>query len=304
MSTTRILTLFGEEIVNEPAKPPAKGRVRAKDAELQDAEENEDETIAIADDETANKHPEASIVPIITLFDVAPEAVVLPIEPEPISATEISIKENTTEDYSTTADNDAEELYADILPDDTNSIAEEDELKAADDSNEYLPTETTATAGTLNDTQLPGKTDEIITDSETTQTTPKPEHTNKTKKAPQKEKNIPEHIIPEDWDGEKKYYSIGEVADFFKVKTSHIRFWTNEFNLKVRTTRKGDRLFTPEQIKELRAIYHLTKERGFTISGAKAKLKAKNNIDVSTVDLKASLVLLKTKLIALRKQLG
>jgi len=294
MSTTRILTLFGEEVVNEPAKPPAKSRVRAKDAELQEGEDYENDDAPITNDE--HKPTAAATAPIITLFDVAPI----------MSATEDNLPEITsgTTDYNAIADNDAEELYADILPDDTNSIADEDEHTTADDSNEYLPTETTAIAGIHNDTQLLGKTDEKITDSETTQTTPKPEHTNETKKVPQKEKNIPEHIIPEDWDGEKKYYTIGEVADFFKVKTSHIRFWTNEFNLKVRTTRKGDRLFTPEQIKELRAIYHLTKERGFTISGAKAKLKAKNNIDVSTVDLKASLVLLKTKLIALRKQLG
>ncbi len=113
----------------------------------------------------------------------------------------------------------------------------------------------------------------------------------------------PADIIPEDWKGSKTYYTIGEVADFFKVKTSHIRFWTNEFKLKVRTTRKGDRLYTPEQVKELRAIYHLVKERGFTLSGAKTKLKAQNNRDVATVDLKTSLLQLKNKLVKLRNQL-
>ncbi len=109
--------------------------------------------------------------------------------------------------------------------------------------------------------------------------------------------------LPEDWDGNKTYYGIGEVAEFFKVKTSHIRFWTNEFKLKVRTTRKGDRLYTPEQVKELRAIYHLVKERGFKLSGAKAKLKAQNKHDVETVDLKTSLLQLKNKLVILRDQL-
>ena len=110
-------------------------------------------------------------------------------------------------------------------------------------------------------------------------------------------------IIPEDWDGDKKYYSIGEVAALFKVKTSHIRFWTNEFKLKVRTTRKGDRLFTPEQIRELRAIHHLVKERGFTLTGAKAKLKAQNKMDVETIDLKQSLLQLRNKLLIIRTQL-
>ena len=112
-----------------------------------------------------------------------------------------------------------------------------------------------------------------------------------------------ETIISSDWDGDKKYYSIGEVAALFKVKTSHIRFWTNEFKLKVRTTRKGDRLFTPEQIRELRAIHHLVKERGFTLTGAKAKLKAQNKMDVETIDLKQSLLHLRNKLLIIRNQL-
>ena len=110
-------------------------------------------------------------------------------------------------------------------------------------------------------------------------------------------------VIPEDWQGDKKYYSIGEVADLFKVKTSHIRFWTNEFKLKVRTTRKGDRLFTPEQVKELRTIHHLVKERGFTLTGAKAKLKTENSIDVETIDLKRSLLQLRNKLVAIRNKI-
>lgn len=111
-------------------------------------------------------------------------------------------------------------------------------------------------------------------------------------------------VLPEDWEGEKKYYTIGEVAELFKVKTSHIRFWTNEFKLKVRTTRKGDRLFTADQIRELRAIHHLVKERGFTLSGAKAKMKSQNKMDVETVDLKQSLLQLRNKLLTIRNQLN
>ena len=111
-------------------------------------------------------------------------------------------------------------------------------------------------------------------------------------------------VIPEDWEGNKKYYTIGEVAELFKVKTSHIRFWTNEFKLKVRTTRKGDRMFTPDQVRELRAIHHLVKERGFTLSGAKAKMKAQNKMDVETVDLRQSLLQLRAKLLIIRNQLS
>src|ERR1700761_4236874 len=112
-----------------------------------------------------------------------------------------------------------------------------------------------------------------------------------------------EIVLPEDWKGDKQYYTIGEVADLFKVKTSHIRFWTNEFKLKVRTTRKGDRLFTAEQIRELKAIHHLVKERGFTLTGAKAKMKAQNKMDVETIDLKQSLLQLRNKLLVIRNQI-
>src|SRR5690606_26784959 len=70
------------------------------------------------------------------------------------------------------------------------------------------------------------------------------------------------------WQAEKQYYTIGEVSSLFRVNTSHIRFWTKEFRLKVRTTKKGDRLYKPEDIRELATIYHLVKERGFTLAGA------------------------------------
>lgn len=106
-----------------------------------------------------------------------------------------------------------------------------------------------------------------------------------------------------DWTGDKKYYSIGEVAKLFGVRTSNIRYWTNEFALKVRTTRKGDRLYTPEQVKEIRTIYHLVKERRFTISGAKKKLKDSKNVSVQSVDLKDSLLQLRNKLVQLKNSL-
>ncbi|MFI5139262.1 MAG: MerR family transcriptional regulator [Sphingobacteriales bacterium] len=126
----------------------------------------------------------------------------------------------------------------------------------------------------------------------------------KTDTAKSKTEELQNIILPKDWSGDKQYYSIGEVAALFKVKTSHIRFWTNEFKLKVRTTRKGDRLYTAEQVRELRAIHHLVKERGFTLTGAKAKLKLQNKLDVETVDLKQSLLQLRNKLLIIRNQLS
>jgi DNA-binding transcriptional MerR regulator len=72
---------------------------------------------------------------------------------------------------------------------------------------------------------------------------------------------------------EKLYYSIGEVAEMLEVPVSTIRFWENEFVvLKPMKNKKGNRLFTPGDIKNLRIIYHLVKEEGMTLSGAKKKL--------------------------------
>lgn len=74
---------------------------------------------------------------------------------------------------------------------------------------------------------------------------------------------------------EKLYYPIGEVAEMFEVSTSLIRYWEKEFDiLKPRKNRKGNRLFTPTDIENLKIIFHLVKERGYTLEGAKQKLKA------------------------------
>lgn len=73
---------------------------------------------------------------------------------------------------------------------------------------------------------------------------------------------------------EKMYYSIGTVADMFKVNQSLVRFWENEFDiLKPKKNGKGDRLFRPEDVKNLKLIYHLLRERKYTLEGAKEFLK-------------------------------
>lgn len=123
-------------------------------------------------------------------------------------------------------------------------------------------------------------------------------------RAAKKEKKEEETGILSGWTGDKQYYSIGEVAALFNVKTSNIRFWTNEFGLKLRTTRKGDRLYTPEQVKEIRTIYHLVKERGYTINGAKTKLKTQKKMSVESVDLKQSLLQLRNKLLVIKNSLA
>lgn len=73
---------------------------------------------------------------------------------------------------------------------------------------------------------------------------------------------------------EKLYYSIGEVAEMFNVAPSLIRFWESEFDIiKPKKNRKGNRQFTREDIDNVRTIYHLVKEKGFTLQGAKEMLR-------------------------------
>ncbi len=103
---------------------------------------------------------------------------------------------------------------------------------------------------------------------------------------------------------EKRYYKIGEVAKAFGLNTSHIRFWEKEFNiLKPKKNKKGNRLFTQEDIKNLKLIYHLVKEKGFTLEGAKTKMKEspksiKNNQDIITrlEKVKAELIKIKNQI--------
>ncbi len=129
---------------------------------------------------------------------------------------------------------------------------------------------------------------------------------------PEPEENTEEAVTaPEDenveplpeWDLDKNYYTIGEVARLFSVNTSHIRFWTNEFKLKPRTNRKGDRLYSPKDIAELRLIYHLVKEKKHTIKGAREKLKVQKEGVGQQVDLKEALTGLKKILVDIKEQL-
>lgn len=103
---------------------------------------------------------------------------------------------------------------------------------------------------------------------------------------------------------EKKYFTIGEVAAQFKVATSLIRFWETEFDsIKPKKNRKGNRQFTKEDIENIRLIYHLVKEKGYTLQGAKEMLKKgvaeqQDSLEIVTTlkDLRKFLVELKNKL--------
>ena len=75
-------------------------------------------------------------------------------------------------------------------------------------------------------------------------------------------------------DIEKLYYSIGEISEMFNVSKSLIRFWESEFDLlRPHKNSKGDRRFTKQNIQQFQLIYHLVKEKGFTLDGAKREIK-------------------------------
>lgn len=104
---------------------------------------------------------------------------------------------------------------------------------------------------------------------------------------------------------QKLYYSISEVASWFKVNTSLLRYWENEFDiLQPRKTRKGDRLFRVEDIRNLQLIYLLLRQRKFSIEGAKSYLKNnRNKIDTET-QLVQSLTKFKQFLLELKSSLS
>lgn len=73
---------------------------------------------------------------------------------------------------------------------------------------------------------------------------------------------------------QKQYYSMGEVVEMFRINASLIRFWENQFDiLQPKKNKKGDRFFRPEDIKNLHLIYHLLRQRKYTLEGAKTHLK-------------------------------
>ncbi len=101
----------------------------------------------------------------------------------------------------------------------------------------------------------------------------------------------------------KKYYTIGSVAKMFKVQGSQIRFWENEFDvLEPKKNGKGDRLFRPEDIKNLQIIYHLLREKKYTIEGAKEYFK-KNPGQSNNYEIIFSLKKLKSFLLELKANL-
>ena len=103
---------------------------------------------------------------------------------------------------------------------------------------------------------------------------------------------------------DKRYYSIGEVAKAFDVNASLIRFWDKEFDvLKPKKNAKGNLMFTPEDVKNLQLIYHLVKERGFTLEGAKTHLKEGQKKTLDKFEIISKLETIKTQLTNIKNHL-
>ena len=110
---------------------------------------------------------------------------------------------------------------------------------------------------------------------------------------PYQEKNI-----------EKLYYSIGEVAQKFDVNVSLLRYWEKEFDiLKPKKNKKGNRLFTKKDVVNIEVIYHLVKERGFTLEGAKKKLSENKSDTIENIEIVNRLKKIKEFLLNLSSEL-
>lgn len=102
----------------------------------------------------------------------------------------------------------------------------------------------------------------------------------------------------------KRYFRIGEIAKAFNVNASLIRFWDKEFEaLKPKKNAKGNRRFTPEDVENLKLIYNLVKERGYTLDGAKTYLKEQDQKSLNNFDVITKLERVKNELIKIKEQL-
>lgn len=103
---------------------------------------------------------------------------------------------------------------------------------------------------------------------------------------------------------EKLYYAISEVANMFNVNTSLIRFWEKKFDIiKPKKNKKGNRMFTRQDIDNFHIIYHLVKERGLTLKGAKSKLKENKDDTINNFEVIKSLKEIKEMLVDIKENL-
>jgi DNA-binding transcriptional MerR regulator len=100
---------------------------------------------------------------------------------------------------------------------------------------------------------------------------------------------------------EKVIFTIGEVADMIGETTSTVRYWENQFDaLKPQKNKKGNRMFTKDDIEVVKLIHHLVKERGLTLKGAKQKLKENREETINNFEIVKRLQLIRDELIGIR----
>ncbi|WP_167605037.1 MerR family transcriptional regulator [Maribellus sediminis] len=103
---------------------------------------------------------------------------------------------------------------------------------------------------------------------------------------------------------EKIYYSVGEVSEMFGLNPSHIRYWEQQFDaLKPFKNKKGNRLFTKDDIETIRLINHLVKDRGLTIKGAQKKLKDNREDTLNNYEIVKKLQDIKQELVEISQNL-
>jgi DNA-binding transcriptional MerR regulator len=102
----------------------------------------------------------------------------------------------------------------------------------------------------------------------------------------------------------KRYYTMGEVTEMFNVNASQIRFYEKEFEiLQPKKNKKGNRLFTPEDVENLKIIFHLVKDKGYTLQGAREYLKNNKSEVKENQKVIDSLERLKNFLLEVKEQL-
>lgn len=103
---------------------------------------------------------------------------------------------------------------------------------------------------------------------------------------------------------ERMFWTIGEVADDLGVNTSVLRYWEKEFGmLRPKRTGKGDRLYTKDDIAKVREIQRLLKDEGFTIQGARERLRSKDRVEDGRAELIGRLRAVREQLLDIRAQL-
>ena len=100
------------------------------------------------------------------------------------------------------------------------------------------------------------------------------------------------------------YYSISEVAKMFDVNESLLRFWEKEFPIiKPKKNAKGSRQYRKEDIENIRLIYHLVKEKGMTLLGARQKLKDNKEDTIQAIEIIDRLKEIREELLKMKKEL-